>query len=97
MKDESTIAWDSGCNNYDFVFDTDSTQEEVFEDTKFIIQNAFEGYNVCIFAYGATGSGKTYTIQGTEENPGICPRTLTEIFKQKDEMMKDGRHTIKIE
>jgi len=40
----------------------DSTQEQVFEDTKRLVQSALDGFNVCIFAYGQTGSGKTFTI-----------------------------------
>lgn len=47
---------------FDAVFGMDSTQEEVFEDTKRLIQSAIDGYNVIIFAYGQTGSGKTFTI-----------------------------------
>jgi type II secretory ATPase GspE/PulE/Tfp pilus assembly ATPase PilB-like protein len=39
----------------------------VFEDTKYLVQSAFDGYNVCIFAYGQTGSGKTFTIYGRGE------------------------------
>lgn len=35
---------------------------------------------MCIFAYGQTGSGKTFTIQGTENNPGVTPRAIKEIF-----------------
>ena len=65
---------------YDAVFSETATQEEVFEDTKRLIQSAIDGFNVCIFAYGQTGSGKTYTILGDEVHPGITPRAITELF-----------------
>lgn len=66
---------------YDHVFDATASQEEVFEDTKYLVQSAVDGYNVCIFAYGQTGSGKTFTIYGSESNPGLTPRAITELFK----------------
>ena len=57
-----------------------------------LVQNAFEGYNVCLFAYGQTGSGKSYSMMGaepsqpnsTEINPeaGIIPRFCHEIFSR---------------
>ncbi|KAJ8437962.1 hypothetical protein Cgig2_033695 [Carnegiea gigantea] len=65
---------------YDRVFDGTATQEDVFEDTKYLVQSAVDGYNVCIFAYGQTGSGKTYTIYGSESNPGLTPRATSELF-----------------
>ncbi|XP_028776745.1 kinesin-like protein KIN-14I [Neltuma alba] len=66
---------------YDRVFDDNATQEDVFEDTRYLVQSAVDAYNVCIFAYGQTGSGKTYTIYGTENNPGLTPRATAELFK----------------
>ena len=48
--------------SFDAVFGEFSTQEDVFEDTKRLIQSAIDGFNVSIFAYGQTGSGKTWTI-----------------------------------
>lgn len=66
---------------YDRVFDGSATQEDVFEDTRYLVQSAVDGYNVCIFAYGQTGSGKTFTIYGSEGNPGLTPRAIAELFK----------------
>ncbi|XP_018438932.1 kinesin-like protein KIN-14E isoform X2 [Raphanus sativus] len=66
---------------YDRVFDMRASQDDVFEDTKYLIQSAVDGYNVCIFAYGQTGSGKTFTIYGHENNPGLTPRATKELFK----------------
>ncbi|CDY57771.1 BnaC02g45110D [Brassica napus] len=66
---------------YDRVFDMLASQDDVFEDTKYLIQSAVDGYNVCIFAYGQTGSGKTFTIYGHENNPGLTPRATKELFK----------------
>jgi len=39
-----------------------------------------EGYNAVIFAYGQTASGKTYTLSGSEEEPGIIPRAMRDVF-----------------
>ncbi|KAK6916933.1 MyTH4 domain [Dillenia turbinata] len=66
---------------YDRVFHNCGTQEDVFEDTRYLVQSAVDGYNVCIFAYGQTGSGKTFTIYGSEDNPGLTPRAMVELFK----------------
>ena len=66
---------------FDAVFGMNSTQDEVFEDTRRLIQSAIDGYNVCIFAYGQTGSGKTFTIQGSPEMPGLTPRAIVEMFE----------------
>ena len=48
-----------------------SSSVQVFEDTKPIITSCVDGYNVCIIAYGQTGAGKTYTMMGPPEKPGV--------------------------
>ncbi|KAF3421228.1 hypothetical protein E2986_06557 [Frieseomelitta varia] len=68
-----------------------ANQEIVFKNMVLpLVQNAFEGYNVCLFAYGQTGSGKSYSMMGQEsaqvntisinEAVGIIPRFCQEIF-----------------
>jgi hypothetical protein len=53
---------------------------QIFEDNaKKLILSALEGYNVTIFAYGQTSSGKTYTMRGGDRNnyePGIIPLSI---------------------
>lgn len=71
---------------YDGIYGPSASQEEVFEDTKRLVQSAVDGYNACIFAYGQTGSGKTYTILGEADNPGITPRTINELFRLLTDM-----------
>ncbi|KAI9979914.1 hypothetical protein PInf_027798 [Phytophthora infestans] len=70
---------------YDQVFSPASTQQQVFEDTKNLLQSAVDGYNVCIFAYGQTGSGKTFTMTGSESDPGLSPRAIHHLFQLAEE------------
>uniref|UniRef100_A0A0D9XUS4 Kinesin motor domain-containing protein n=1 Tax=Leersia perrieri TaxID=77586 RepID=A0A0D9XUS4_9ORYZ len=64
----------------DRVFDQESTQEDVFQEVKPILRSALDGHNVCILAYGQTGTGKTYTMEGTNGKLGIVPRAIQELF-----------------
>lgn len=67
---------------FDRVFDPYSQQYEVFQHTtKRLIPEVLKGYNCTCFAYGATGSGKTHTMVGTEENPGVMVLTLKELYE----------------
>ena len=68
---------------FDYAFDKFTTQKTVFDkSTKFLIDGVVNGYNATVFAYGATGAGKTYTMLGTETNPGIMGLTLGELFSK---------------
>ncbi|KAG6586262.1 Kinesin-like protein KIN-14S, partial [Cucurbita argyrosperma subsp. sororia] len=73
---------------FDHVFKTKDGQETVFGQAKPVVASVMDGYNVCIFAYGQTGTGKTFTMEGTPENRGVNYRTLKELFKISEE--RDG-------
>ncbi|XP_077218466.1 P-loop containing nucleoside triphosphate hydrolases superfamily protein [Tasmannia lanceolata] len=70
---------------FDHVFGPQDTQEAVFAQTSPIVVSVLDGYNVCIFAYGQTGTGKTFTMEGTTENRGVNYRTLEELFRISNE------------
>ncbi|XP_074790082.1 kinesin-like protein KIF1B isoform X1 [Natator depressus] len=62
-----------------------ASQNRVYNDIgKEMLLHAFEGYNVCIFAYGQTGAGKSYTMMGKQEESqaGIIPQLCEELFEQ---------------
>ncbi|XP_055850310.1 kinesin-like protein unc-104 isoform X3 [Episyrphus balteatus] len=62
-----------------------STQEMVYKDIgEEMLQHSFDGYNVCIFAYGQTGAGKSYTMMGKQEESqeGIIPMICKDLFQR---------------
>jgi len=67
---------------FDHVFDSSKTSRDVYEKTtKSIIHNVVAGFNGTVFAYGQTSSGKTHTMRGSEEEPGVIPSAIDEIFE----------------
>ncbi|CAI5505364.1 unnamed protein product [Closterium sp. Naga37s-1] len=66
---------------FDRVFSPTTSQAQVFKEAADVITSVLDGYNVCIFAYGQTGTGKTYTMEGPAENRGVSFRTLQELFR----------------
>jgi hypothetical protein len=70
---------------FDAAFTDNSTQDEVFEDTKRLVESFLDGFNVCLFAYGQTGSGKTFTMTGSPSMPGLTPKAISEMFRLIDE------------
>ncbi|XP_074835017.1 kinesin-like protein KIF18B [Carettochelys insculpta] len=68
---------------FDRVFGESATQEAVFQHTtQEILDGVLNGYNCSVFAYGATGAGKTYTMLGSENSPGIMYLTMVELYKR---------------
>ncbi|XP_007246876.3 kinesin-like protein KIF1B isoform X16 [Astyanax mexicanus] len=71
---------------------TFASQNRVYNDIgKEMLQHAFEGYNVCIFAYGQTGAGKSYTMMGKQEEgqEGIIPQLCEDLFEKINDNIND--------
>ncbi|KAF7705476.1 kinesin-like protein KIF19 isoform X1 [Silurus meridionalis] len=80
---------------FDVAFDYTATQEEVYRaTTKGLIEGLISGYNATVFAYGPTGCGKTYTMLGTDKEPGIYVRTLNDLFKAIEETSDDMQYSV---
>ncbi|XP_064015719.1 kinesin-like protein KIF18B isoform X3 [Pogoniulus pusillus] len=68
---------------FDRVFGEQATQEEVFQHTtRDMVDTVLDGYNCSVFAYGATGAGKSFTMMGSEQSPGIIYLAMVELYKQ---------------
>ncbi|KAK0648999.1 kinesin motor domain-containing protein [Cercophora newfieldiana] len=68
---------------FDRIFDENANQVDVYEGTtKNLLDSVLDGYNATVFAYGATGCGKTHTITGTAQHPGIIFLTMQELFEK---------------
>ncbi|TQV96224.1 kinesin family protein (BimC) [Cordyceps javanica] len=89
--------------SYDRVFSSAADQAMVFDDTvRPILDEMLSGYNCTIFAYGQTGTGKTYTMSGdmTEtlgmlsDEAGIIPRVLQQLFRTLE--LDDTEHCVKV-
>jgi len=75
---------------FDVVFGPTSNNEDVFvSTTKDLVDVLFDGYNCSVFVYGATGAGKTHTMLGSAENPGITFKTVMELYKRIEEKMEE--------
>lgn len=72
---------------FDRVFDGTGTQIELFEHTtKDVVNDLLDGINCSVFAYGATGAGKTYTMLGDAASPGVMFYTMLELYKKINEL-----------
>ncbi|XP_063362937.1 kinesin-like protein KIF20B [Cydia amplana] len=72
------------CKMYSFshIFGPDANQEEIFEHVvKGNLRKLPDGHSFTLLTYGASGSGKTYTLMGTVKAPGLVPRSLEYVFK----------------
>jgi len=68
---------------FDKVFGPKSSQIDIYNATaKKVVKSVLDGYNATVFAYGATGSGKTYTMVGTETETGVMVRCLNDVFAE---------------
>ncbi|CAA6654222.1 unnamed protein product [Spirodela intermedia] len=64
--------------------------KEVFSEVEPIVRSAIDGHSVCVFAYGQTGTGKTYTMEGTAHQPGIVPCAMKQLFREASSMDDAG-------
>ena len=59
-------------------------------------EHSFNGYNICIFAYGQTGAGKSYTMMGSRSDPGLIPRLCNKLFSRITPKREDILYSVEV-
>uniref|UniRef100_A0A0G4HM87 Kinesin motor domain-containing protein n=1 Tax=Chromera velia CCMP2878 TaxID=1169474 RepID=A0A0G4HM87_9ALVE len=92
-KREAQSSFYSYTFTYDNVFDQSSTTSSIFEKVaRPICDSVMEGFNGCVFAYGQTTSGKTFTMSGdADTSPGLIPLSVRHLFAMKRRLETQGR------
>lgn len=82
---------------FDDVFTVESSNEEIFQNcTEPLVKSVLDGFNCSVFVYGATGAGKTFTMLGSNEFPGITFLTMRNLFQNIENLKDDRSFTIGI-
>uniref|UniRef100_A0A1B6CIN5 Kinesin-like protein n=1 Tax=Clastoptera arizonana TaxID=38151 RepID=A0A1B6CIN5_9HEMI len=86
---------------FDVIFDTDSKQVDVYNETaRPIVEKVLAGYNGTILAYGQTGTGKTFTMEGNRNEPelkGIIPNSFAHIFGHIAKANEDTKFLVRVQ
>jgi len=90
MLDETTVLLEDKGNarhprkrfEFNQVYGPAAEQNKIFDDVKPMIGQTLQGFNVSCIVYGAEGSGKTYTLEGTPDEPGLVLRAINSIFEE---------------
>ena len=77
--------------SFDYIYGPSTTQQTIYEDLcPSLINHFLDGINITVFAYGQTGTGKTYTMgseissMNSEESIGIIPRVIQGLYNGID-------------
>ncbi|KAH7725450.1 Kinesin [Aphelenchoides avenae] len=77
------------CFTFDAIYDQNSKQMDLYYETfRELVDSVLNGFNGTIFAYGQTGTGKTFTMEGVREDPdlrGVIPNAIDHIFRHISE------------
>ena len=82
---DNQVSFSGKTYNFDSVFDSKTKQIDLYEKAaKPVVTDVLQGFNGTIFAYGQTGAGKTFSMDGVlhdQENRGVIPRIVEDIFE----------------
>ncbi|CAI4061492.1 hypothetical protein SKDZ_07G0510 [Saccharomyces kudriavzevii ZP591] len=82
---------------FDKLFDENSSQARVYKETTSpLLDSVLDGFNSTVFAYGATGCGKTYTVSGTPSQPGIIFLAMEELFNKISDLKDEKNFEISL-
>jgi hypothetical protein len=75
---------------FDVAFPAAATNADVYLHTiQPLVKKSFDGINCTVFAYGATGSGKTFTMVGERSDPGLMVRSIEDLFAERERFKRN--------
>ena len=80
----------------DRVFGEKSRNADIFGEVSQTVDRAIVGHNNVIFAYGVTGSGKTHTMTGSREDPGVIPRVMGRLFERLEKLSGQQEASVEV-
>jgi len=90
---------------FDFVFGGEAQTLDIWDEVSPLADSVFDqpGMHACVMAYGQTGAGKTFTMEGSDDQSGLITHTLQHLFRRaaehrqlRDEDQHDGYHRVEI-
>lgn len=88
---------EAGEFTFDHIFSANCSNLDVYEATsRPMIDKLLQGFNATVFAYGMTGSGKTFTMTGTSDEAGLIPLSVTYLFSKILEQSMFGTHKFEV-
>ncbi|KAL1311016.1 hypothetical protein AAFC00_001234 [Neodothiora populina] len=85
---------------FNSVYDQQTTQQQIFDhEIAPTVKHLFKGFDVTIFAYGVTGTGKTHTMKGGKAlaDRGVIPRLLSAVYRRSRKVEKDTEGNTQVE
>ena len=76
---------------FDAALGPGASQRDVWSEVAPLVASFCDGFNVTVLAYGQTGAGKTFTMFGDDEAPGICPRAFEAVFERAAASARAGQ------
>ena len=95
-SNDSYLEFNNSIFEFDKVFNPALSQEDVFDELGSVVRSTINGHRLCIFAYGVTGAGKTFTMLGNKTNPGVTLRAVESLLQHSSADSETFNTTIKV-
>ena len=97
---DSSNHYNEKCFAFDYVFSEKDSQEQVYNQcSRTIVKSVLDGYNGTIFAYGQTGTGKTYTMEGDVQSSaerGVLPRSFFQVIDHVEKAPENVEFLVRV-
>ncbi|CAJ1930873.1 unnamed protein product [Cylindrotheca closterium] len=96
-ENTETVTGRTNSFTLDKVYGMQSTTRQLYDNScHSLVKAAMEGYHSTVLAYGQTASGKTHTMSGTKDSPGLIPLCIEDCFRYVRECQESREYMIRV-